>query len=47
MYENGKMRSVETITEIGAGRIKENSGGMNSTMLYYKNFCECHNVPSQ
>jgi hypothetical protein len=27
MYENGKMRTVETITGIGGGRIKENDGG--------------------
>jgi hypothetical protein len=27
MYENGKMRPVETIQEIGAGRMKENDGG--------------------
>jgi hypothetical protein len=24
--------------------IKENDGGVNSTMIYYKNFCKCHNV---
>jgi hypothetical protein len=24
--------------------IKENDGGSNSTMTYYKNFCKCHNV---
>jgi hypothetical protein len=45
MYENGKMRPVETIPEIEGGRIKENNGGMNSTMVYYKNFCKFHNVP--
>jgi hypothetical protein len=27
MYENGKMTPVETIPEIGGGRIKENDGG--------------------
>jgi hypothetical protein len=42
MYENGKMRSVETNTSMGAGRIKEK--GMNSTLIYCKNFCKCHNV---
>jgi hypothetical protein len=47
MYENGNMRPVETIPEIGGGGIKENNGGMNSTMLYYKNFCKCYNVPQQ
>jgi hypothetical protein len=30
--------------------IKENDGGMNSTMIYliyYKNFCKSHNVPPE
>jgi hypothetical protein len=45
MYENGKMRPVETIPRMGRGRIKENDRGVNSTMMYYKNFCKCHNVP--
>jgi hypothetical protein len=29
--------------------MKENGGGVNSNMMYliyYKNFCKCHNVPS-
>jgi hypothetical protein len=44
--KNGKMRPVETIP--GMGRvIKKNDGGVNSTMIYYKNFCKCHNVPSK
>jgi hypothetical protein len=34
MYENGKMRPVETVPEVGEGRIKENDGGVNSTMTY-------------
>jgi hypothetical protein len=42
MYGNGKMRPVET-GEWGRG-IKENDGGMNSNMIYCKNFCKCHNV---
>jgi hypothetical protein len=25
--------------------IKENDGGVNSTMIYCKNFCRCHSVP--
>jgi hypothetical protein len=29
----------------GGGEIKENDGGVNSTMIYCKNFCKCHNVP--
>jgi hypothetical protein len=47
MYENGKMRWVETIPRIRGGRIKENDGGgeINYDMIYCKNFCKCHNVP--
>jgi hypothetical protein len=45
MYENGEMRPAETIPGVGAGGIKENGGGVNSTMIYGKNFCRCHNVP--
>jgi hypothetical protein len=43
MYENGKMRPVETIlrSEEGAG---ENDGGVNSTMICCKNFCKCHKI---
>jgi hypothetical protein len=44
MYENQKMRPLETILGMGE-RIKENDWGMNSTMVYYKNFCKCNNVP--
>jgi hypothetical protein len=44
MYENGKMRPVETVPGMGVG-IKENDGGVNSTMIYCKTFCKCHNVP--
>jgi hypothetical protein len=43
MYENGKMRPVETIPGIGEERMKE---AVNSTMIYCKDFCKCHNVPS-
>jgi hypothetical protein len=43
MYENGKMRPVETLPGMGGG-IKENDGGVNSTMLYCKSFNKCHNV---
>jgi hypothetical protein len=45
MYENGKMRPVETIPGIERGGIKRMMEGMNSTMIYCKNFCKCHNVP--
>jgi hypothetical protein len=43
MYKNGKMRSVETIPVMGGEGIKENDG-INSAMIYCKNFCKCHNV---
>jgi hypothetical protein len=33
MYENGKMRPVETIPGMGGG-IRENDGGVNSTMTF-------------
>jgi hypothetical protein len=39
VYENGKMRPG-----MGGGGIRENNGGANSTMIYCKNFCKCHNV---
>jgi hypothetical protein len=45
MYENGKLRPVETFPEMGGGGIKETDGGVNSTTIYCKNFCKCHNVP--
>jgi hypothetical protein len=44
MYENGKLRPVETIP--GKRRIKENDGGVNSTTIYCKSFCKFHNVSS-
>jgi hypothetical protein len=47
MYVNGKMRPVETTPGMGEGEIKENGGGVNSSMIYLiycKNFCKCHNV---
>jgi hypothetical protein len=39
MYENGKMRPVQTVLR----RMLE---GVNSTMILCKNFCKCHLVPS-
>jgi hypothetical protein len=39
MYENGKMRPVKTILKVGGGKI------INSTTVYCKHFCKCHNVP--
>jgi hypothetical protein len=47
MYANGKVRPAETITGVEGGEMKENGGGMNSTMIYltyYKNFCKRHNA---
>jgi hypothetical protein len=41
MYENGKMRPVETIVRMGG---EENDGRVNSAMIYCKHFCKCHNV---
>jgi hypothetical protein len=45
MYVNGKRRPVETIPGTGGESIKENSGGVNSTIIYYQNFPKCHIVP--
>jgi hypothetical protein len=39
MYVNGKMRPAETIPGMGEGGIRENDGGVNSTIIYCKNFC--------
>jgi hypothetical protein len=46
MYVNGKMRLVEPIQE-GKDGVKENDGGSEFNiiyLIYYKNFCKCHNV---
>jgi hypothetical protein len=45
MYENGRMRHVEVVPGMRWGGIKENDGGVSSTMIYFKNFCKYHNVP--
>jgi hypothetical protein len=39
-HVNGKMRPTEIFQEWG--KMIE---GMNSTMIYCKNFCKCHIVP--
>jgi hypothetical protein len=39
------MRPIETIPGMGGGEIKENDGGVTPTMIYGKNFCNCHYVP--
>jgi hypothetical protein len=46
MYENGKMRPLETIPGMVGRGIKEDDGGVNSTMICCKNFSKCHNVPT-
>jgi hypothetical protein len=30
---------------MGIGGLKENDGGVNSTVIHRKNFCQCHNGP--
>jgi hypothetical protein len=45
MREKGKW-DVETVPGMGGRGIKENDREVNSTMMYYKKFCKCHNVPS-
>jgi hypothetical protein len=45
MYENGKMRPVETIPGIEGGKITKNDGGVNLAKIYCKHFCKCHSVP--
>jgi hypothetical protein len=35
MYDNGKMRPVETIPGMGEGGTKENDVVVNSTMIYW------------
>jgi hypothetical protein len=45
MYENGKMRPVESVPGMGKWGTKENDGGLNLTTIYWKNFGKCHNVP--
>jgi hypothetical protein len=44
MYVNGKMRPVETIPGMGRGKKRRMMKGVNSTMIYYKNFCKFHSV---
>jgi hypothetical protein len=39
MYVNGKMIAVETVPRMEGGGIKENCGGVNSTMMYLK-YCK-------
>jgi hypothetical protein len=41
------VRPVETISGTRGEGIKENDGGVNSSMICSKNFCNCHNVPTE
>jgi hypothetical protein len=45
MYENGTMRPAETIPGMGEREERRMMEGVNSTMIYCKNFCKCHYVP--
>jgi hypothetical protein len=45
MYENGKMRPVETIPGMGGGEQRRMMEGVNSTTIYSKNFCKCYKLP--
>jgi hypothetical protein len=45
MYENGKMRPVETLPGMWRRRLKENDrGGEFSYDIYCMNLGKCHNV---
>jgi hypothetical protein len=51
MYVNAKMVPVETIPVVGEreGWIRREVMGVNSSMIYLiycKNFCKYHNIPS-
>jgi hypothetical protein len=48
MFINGKIIPLETVPVMGGGKMKENGGGVNSSMIYFiccKNFYKCNNVP--
>jgi hypothetical protein len=47
MYENRKMRPVETVPGKGGGEIKEKDGVVNATVIYHRNFAKCHHVPPE
>jgi hypothetical protein len=42
MYENEKI--LKLFQEWGQDVIRENDRGVNSIVMYCKNFCKCHNV---
>jgi hypothetical protein len=39
------MRPVEAVPGKGEGGKRRTMEGVNSTMIYCKHFCKCHNVP--
>jgi hypothetical protein len=45
MYVSVKMRLVETIPSMGREGIRRMIEEVNSTVIYYKYFCKCHNIP--
>jgi hypothetical protein len=44
MYENGKIRPVETILRIVEGDKGERWRGVSLIKMYYKHYCKCHNA---
>jgi hypothetical protein len=44
MYKNGKMTSVEIVPGMRTEGIKENDGGVNSTIIHFKNVAKCHKI---
>jgi hypothetical protein len=45
MHVNVKIRPAETIRGMrGRRTYRRMMEGVNSTMIYYKNFCKCHNI---
>jgi hypothetical protein len=45
MHKDGKMTPDETTPGKGGRKVEDNDGGVNSTLIYCKHFCKCHNVP--
>jgi hypothetical protein len=43
IYVNGKVRSVETRSGGREGQ-RRTMEGVNSAMIYCKNFCKCHSI---
>jgi hypothetical protein len=44
-YVSGKMRPIKTIPGMEGGGQKRMMEGLNSTTIYCKYLCQCHNVP--